>query len=230
VIISVVEGSRGKMDTRSELIEEIREYVARHGLDATVSRYAATLATWPGDPAGMWLRVSSGGQDEANQLPDMLTLCATQGYRPSRWYMLNDKSASKGEQQAHQDEAVSDTRDGAIRVLVCWHSDRLERRGVEALFKLLREVKDAGGQIRSTKEPLFGTDDITGESVTALGAIAAHQFTVHLSEQTRAGHARSRANGAMVAGGVPWGYETFGPRYDTGLRPTDLTIFNCGSY
>ena len=106
----------------------------------------------------------------------------------------------------------------------CWHSDRLERRGPEYLFGLLRKVKDVPGncRIESTREPLFGTEDLSGEAVTALGAVMAHQYSVHLSEQTRAGHDRSRANGAMVSGGIPWGYEVFGEKYDYGLRPTEL--------
>src|SRR5215472_9862834 len=45
-----------KMST-TKLLDEIREYVYQHGLDSTVTRYQSTLEAWPGEPAGIWLRV-----------------------------------------------------------------------------------------------------------------------------------------------------------------------------
>src|SRR5260370_22854769 len=133
------------MDRRLELVEEIRRYIQRHGLDAAVKRYADTLASWPGEAAGLWLRVASGGQDEANQLPDVLIHCAGHRYRPVSWYVLHDKSAAKGEQQAKLDEMLTDVRDRAASVCVCWHGDRLERRGGKGLPEITAELYDAGG-------------------------------------------------------------------------------------
>ena len=52
-----------------------------------------------GDRAGTLIRVSSGGQDEANQEPDVERYCAGRGYRAVKSYVLHDKSAFKGEQQ-----------------------------------------------------------------------------------------------------------------------------------
>jgi site-specific DNA recombinase len=149
--------------------------------------------------------VSSGGQGEANQGPDVEQHCQAHGYSVARRYVLNDKSASKGEQQATLDEMLEDMREGTIEVLVCWHSDRLERRGPEALFRLLRQVRDAGGRIESTQEPLFGTGDMSGEAVTALGAVIAHQKSVHLAEQMKLAHKRIKANGG-VPNRAPWGF------------------------
>lgn len=174
------------------------------------------------ESAGVWIRVSSGGQDEQNQVPDVERHCAAHGYTVAERYELNDKSASKGEQQHKLDEMLHDMRDGKIAVLVCWHSDRVERRGPEALFSLLRQIKDAGGRIESTQEPLLGTEDLTGEAVTAIGAVIAHQYTVHLAEQVRLAHERIRANGAVGPGGNPWGYKTTGKKYNKQLIPTDL--------
>jgi DNA invertase Pin-like site-specific DNA recombinase len=133
---------------------------------------------------------------------------------------LNDKSASKGEQQAELDEMLDDMRHGMFKVLVCWHSDRVERRGPEALFKLLRQIKDAGGRIESTKEPLFGTDDLSGEAMTAIGAVMAHQYAVHLGEQVRAGHDKTRANNGVI-NRVPWGYTIEGAKHYKNAIPTD---------
>src|SRR6266487_5500347 len=117
------------------------------------------------EPAGIWIRVSTGGQDEAQQVPAVEDHCETHGYRITRRYELNDKSASKGEQQPTLDEMLEDMRNGTIKVLVCWRSNRLERRGPESVFRLKRLVKDAGGRIEVTQEPLFNTVDLSGEAM-----------------------------------------------------------------
>src|SRR5260370_36386925 len=106
------------MDSRLELVEQLRRYIQRHGLDAAVKRYADTLASWPGEAAGIWLRVSSGGQDEANQLPDVLIHCAGHGYRPVSWYVLHDKSAAKGEHHVKLGWMLPDVRGRAASVVV----------------------------------------------------------------------------------------------------------------
>src|SRR5882724_10754955 len=133
----------------------------------------------------VWVRVSTGGQDEANQVPDIERHCVAHGYTIAERYELNDKSASKGQQQAKLDEMLDDMRDGTITVLVCWHSDRLERRGPEYVFRLLAQARDAGGRIESVQEALFGAEDMSGEAMTALGAVISHQYSVHLGEQVK---------------------------------------------
>jgi site-specific DNA recombinase len=161
--------------------------------------------TTANEPAGTWVRVSTGGQDEANQVPDNERYCAEHGYSVTRRYELNDKSASKGEQQEKLDEMLGHIRDGTIKVLVCWHSDRLERRGPDYVFRLLAQVRDADGRIEFTKEPLFGAEDLSGEAMTALRSVIAHQYSVHLGEQVKLAHGRIRANGGVGPGGIPWG-------------------------
>jgi DNA invertase Pin-like site-specific DNA recombinase len=208
-----------------------RERVQRRRIDEVVRRFASpqlldlvvkAKCENEFEPAGTWVRVSTGGQDEANQVPDIERHCEAHGYSVTRKYELNDKSASKGKQQAKLDEMLHDMRNGTIRVLVCWHSDRLERRGSEYVFRLLAQVRDAGGRIESVKEPLFGAEDMTGEAMTELGSVIAHQYSVHLSEQVKLAHDRIRANGAVGPGGTPWGFRVVGPKYAKLLFPTDL--------
>jgi hypothetical protein len=69
------------LNVLAKLLDEIRAHAYQHGLDETVSRYRAALESWPGEPAGIWLRVSSGKQDEALQMPQVLRHCADRGYR-----------------------------------------------------------------------------------------------------------------------------------------------------
>lgn len=173
------------------------------------------------EPAGTWVRVSTADQSEDSQVPDIERHCAAHNYRIVKRYELNDISASKGEQQAKLDAMLEDMREGHIRVLVCWHSDRVERRGPEALFRLLRQIKDASGRIESTKEPLLGTEDLSGEAVTALNAVISHQYSVHLGEQVKIALDRIKANGGIY-NNVPWGFTIEGDKYEKRIVPTEL--------
>ena len=113
-------------------------------------------------------------------------------------------------------------REGVIKVLVCWHSDRVERRGPEALFRLLRQIKDAGGRIDgSTKEPLLGTEDLSGEAITAINAVIAHQESVQKSFRQKISISQLKA-GDNVYNNVPWGFSIVGDKYDKKIIPTDL--------
>jgi DNA invertase Pin-like site-specific DNA recombinase len=46
--------------------------------------------------AGIWLRVSSSGQDEENQRPDCERWCDSHGYAVAARYVIHGKSARKG--------------------------------------------------------------------------------------------------------------------------------------
>jgi DNA invertase Pin-like site-specific DNA recombinase len=173
------------------------------------------------EPVGVWVRVSTADQTEASQVPDVERHCQDRGYRIERRYELNDKSASKGERQGALDEMLTDMRDGTIKVLVCWHSDRIERRGVEAMFRLIRHIKDAGGRLESTKEPLLGTEDLTGEAATALTAVMSHQESVKKSDRQKISVTALKARGS-VYNNVPWGFDIVGDKYTKRIVPTEL--------
>ena len=203
------------------LIEEIRDYVYRHGLNAAVERYADPLARWPGEPTGIWLRVSSGKQDEANQLPEVLSHCAGRGLRPTKWYIVHGKSAYHGKHQDDLNHALTDMRNHEISALVIWHSDRIERRPGKALLDVLVEFGDAGGRVESVQEPTLGQLDFDGQVTTFIAGLVNYEKSKHIAEHTKLAQDRIRANNA-TANRVPWGYETIGPKYNRTLVPTDI--------
>jgi DNA invertase Pin-like site-specific DNA recombinase len=173
------------------------------------------------EPAGIWIRVSSGGQDEGSQLPDIERHCTVQGYRVERRYELHDRSASKGEQQAKLDAMISDMREGAIRVLVCWHDDRLERRGGMDLLKILADVKDAGGRVESTQQGRLGLETLDDRISSFVSGEIANQKSVHLAEQVKIGLAATRRNMGVYTS-LPWGYEAAtGARRNKTASPID---------
>jgi site-specific DNA recombinase len=169
--------------------------------------------------AGIWLRVSSGGQDEANQRPDLERYCAGR-YDVKREYEVHARSAYHGRQQRDLDQALADMRDGVIRVLVIWHSDRLERRPGKALLDTLSEFTKAGGRVESVQEPMLGQMDFSGQVTTFLAGLMNHEKSAHLSEQVGNAHDRIAGNGAFK-GRIPFGYATEGPKYHKHLVPTE---------
>ena len=74
-----------------------------------------------GDRAGTLIRVSSGGQDEANQVPDVERYIREHGYREvkGKRHTLHDKSAYKGEQQEALDQVVADMQAASSRFWSC---------------------------------------------------------------------------------------------------------------
>jgi hypothetical protein len=106
-----------------------------------------------GTKAGRWLRVSTTGQDEENQAPDIDAYCGQQGYEVTRTYKLHGKSATKGEQEAALAEAIEDIKAGVIDVIVAWDIDRFDRRGIGVAFASRLRVEDAGGRVEFVRAP-----------------------------------------------------------------------------
>ena len=131
-------------------------------------------------------------------------------------YTLHDKSASEGKQQAALDQILDDMRRGEIRVLVVWHSDRIDRREVWRALKFIADVRDAGGRIESTEKGLLDENNLT----TIIDAHMNREKIVHLSRQVGLAHQRIRDNGA-AHGRAPWGMEVTGPKYEKRFTGTD---------
>lgn len=68
-----------------------------------------------GEAAGAWFRVSTGGQDEQSQVPDVMGWVQSHGYNVARTYTLHGKSAFKGQQDAELQKVLADMRAGGDR-------------------------------------------------------------------------------------------------------------------
>ncbi|HEY2578417.1 MAG TPA: recombinase family protein [Streptosporangiaceae bacterium] len=185
------------------------------------------------EQAGIWQRVSTGGQDEASQLPDLIKWCDSHSYEYDldERYVLHGKSASKGRQDAYLDRVIRDMEDGKITVLVVWQSSRIERRGAYSVFDLARRVREAGGRIEYVKDAYLNDANEMSDVMLALAATKDRQKSRDISEQVTAKQAALRAAGSVV-GRAPWGYRIVCRDFPgcTGLRcghvkvltPTDI--------
>jgi DNA invertase Pin-like site-specific DNA recombinase len=173
-----------------------------------------------GENAARWLRVSTGGQDEAHQEPDIDQWVKDHGYVVRKTYTLRGKSASKGKQDAALDEMIEDMRRGAFTVLVVWASDRIERRGAYNAFDLARRVKEAGGRIEYVKDAYLNSTNDMSDVMLALAATRDKMESKRKTERTRMVNVRIRTAGAFV-GKPPFGYVAKGEKYAKKLVPTD---------
>jgi DNA invertase Pin-like site-specific DNA recombinase len=180
------------------------------------------------ESAGVLLRVSSGGQDEENQQPELDGYTHDRGYRVNKTYRLHDKSAFHGEHESVLAQILEDIRAGVISVVVIVHSSRIDRRDPKVAEHYELSIRMAGGRIESVREPLFGKADIAGRITTILAQYQNHDYSRVLSGHVRAGHNRVRANrqalGKGLLGRAPWGYEIQGARYFKVLVPSPLGL------
>jgi DNA invertase Pin-like site-specific DNA recombinase len=162
------------------------------------------------EPAGIFQRVSTGGQDEANQLPDLVKWCDGHDYTYKldgpHHYVLHGKSASKGKQDKALNQVIRDMQDGKITVLVVWQSSRIERRGAYSAFDLARRVREAGGRIEYVQDEYLNAANEMSDVMLALAATKDRQKSQDISKQVIASQAAKRAAGSAV-GRAAWGYE-----------------------
>ena len=155
--------------------------------------------------AGRWLRVSTAGQDERDQEPDIDRWIHDHGYGTGPTYRLHGRSAYKGQQDADLDRVISDMSSGVIQVLIVWQSSRIERRGAYNAFDLARRVREAGGRIEYVKDAHLNATNDMSDVALAMNATMDRLSSKAKSDAVLKAHAARRAANALV-GRAPWGY------------------------
>ena len=171
---------------------------------------------------GAWLRVSTGTQDEQLQRASILGFAASAGLEIAKWYTAHAKSASKGEQDTDMGDALDDVKNGVIKVLVATELARTERRGVEDQFRVIRQFREAGGDLWSVLESTVNGKPIDEIALTLAVIADMNRRKSELARfGTKRGHDQIDANGAF-RGRVPFGFTADGLKYNKKLIPTDI--------
>lgn len=167
--------------------------------------------------AAVYIRVSTGRQDEQNQMPNICQYAEANGITITETYADHAKSAYKG----HQPELarlLDDLRSGA-RVFDCviiWSCDRLTRGGVGPLVQLLNTFEKLHAPIVSVKEPMLSINDAYGSRdmfAAHLGFFAKFE-SARRSERTLEGLAKARKKGKRL--GRPPGSKDKKKRHKSG--------------
>ena len=147
---------------------------------------------------GIYARVSTRKQDEANQLAQLRDFATKQGWEIVAEFI--DVVSGSGKKQRPQFEnmmlAASQRQ---FDLLLFWALDRLSREGIVKTIGHLEKLKGWGVGWRSFTQPFLDTgNEMVNDIVLSVLAAVAKQERLTISERTRAGLARARREGKTL--------------------------------
>jgi DNA invertase Pin-like site-specific DNA recombinase len=146
----------------------------------------------------IYARVSTDdkGQDPLNQLLQLRDFCAKQG-----WVVVaeftDEVSAKNGNRPGFQ-AMWKDAERHRFDCLLFWSLDRLTREGTLATLTYLKRLKDQGIGFKSYTEQYIDSLGVFGDAIVGVLAAVAQQERLRLSDRTRAGLARVKAQGKRL--------------------------------
>lgn len=146
--------------------------------------------------AAVYLRVSTERQDEANQEPDVLRLCAARGWEP----VIYRERESGAKRRPEWDRVKERSRVGDVGAVVFWSIDRIGRNRVQAAQDL-RELFRWKVTVVSVKERWLDCSPDQGPLRDLLVDVVtwfAEEERRKLRERTVAGLARARLLGKVL--------------------------------
>src|SRR5664280_3517851 len=149
----------------------------------------------------IYARVSTkdGRQDAENQLKQLRTFAATQGWEIVHEYV--DRASGKRSDRDQFQKMFTAASKREFDILGFWSLDRLSREGTVQTLNHLQRLTSYGVDYRSFTEQYLDSTGIFKEAVIGILAAVAKQERVRLSERTIAGLERARAQGRV--GGRP---------------------------
>jgi len=146
----------------------------------------------------IYARVSTDdkGQDPLNQLLELREFTARQDWTVVREYS-DEATAKNGERTGFQ-EMWTDVAKHRFDLLLFWSLDRLTREGTYKTLTYLRRLSDAGVKFKSYTEQYIDWLGVFGEAIIGVLAAVAAQERIRISEGTKAGLARTRAQGTRL--------------------------------
>jgi DNA invertase Pin-like site-specific DNA recombinase len=146
----------------------------------------------------IYARVSTDdkGQDPLNQLLELREFASRQGWTVAREY--TDEATSKNGERTGFQQMWTDVARHRFDLLLFWSLDRLTREGTYKTLTYLRRLTDAGVKFKSFTEQYIDSLGVFGEAIIGVLAAVAAQERIRISERTKAGLARTRAQGTRL--------------------------------
>jgi DNA invertase Pin-like site-specific DNA recombinase len=136
------------------------------------------------------------GQDATNQLRQLREFARAQGWTITKEY-IDQESGSHSDRPEFQ-QMFRDASQRRFDILLFWALDRLSREGVLETLHHLNRLTGYGVGWRSFTEQYLDSTGIFRDAVISILATIAKQERIRLSERTRAGLERARANGKQI--------------------------------
>ena len=157
-------------------------------------------------------RVSTEGQELANQLRELRRFATSQGWEVVAEFA--DVASGADPSRPGLAAALEAASRHEYDVLLFWSLDRLSREGARRTLEILGRLDSYQVKFRSYTEPYLDSIGPFGEAVVAILAAIARQERLRLGERVRAGMARAKTAGTRS--GRPIG------RPPTTVQPEDL--------
>ena len=154
----------------------------------------------------LWLRVSTTDQTVENQRLQLMQLAEHRGYEVVREYDLSGVSAWQNQLTGHVSRVIEEAPAYGFNTLLIASLDRLSRSGAGDTLMTLKRLEAANIGVLSMREPIIDTAGPFGEVIVALFAVFAQLESQSISERTKAGMERARAQGKKL--GRPKGSKT----------------------
>jgi len=146
----------------------------------------------------IYARVSSDdkGQDPLNQLLQLHEFASKQEWVIVAEY-TDEQSAKNGNRPGFK-AMWKDAASHKFDCLLFWSLDRLTREGAWKTLDYLRQLKDLGIKFKSYTEQYVDSLGVFGDAIIGILAAVAQQERIRISDRTRAGLARVKAQGKRL--------------------------------
>jgi len=146
----------------------------------------------------IYARVSSDdkGQDPLNQLLQLRDFAVKQNWEIVAEY-TDEQSAKNGNRPGFR-AMWKDAASHKFDCLLFWSLDRLTREGAWKTLDYLRQLKDLGIKFKSYTEQYVDSLGVFGDAIIGILAAVAQQERIRISDRTRAGLARVKAQGKRL--------------------------------
>jgi DNA invertase Pin-like site-specific DNA recombinase len=139
------------------------------------------------------------GQDTENQLSQLRTFAATQGWTVVHEYV--DRATGKHSDREQFQRLFQDASQRKFDMVLFWSLDRFSREGVLETLNHLQRLAAYGVGYRSFTEQYLDSCGVFKDAVLSILATIAKQERIRLSERTIAGLEKARRAGRI--GGRP---------------------------
>lgn len=146
----------------------------------------------------IYARVSTKdkGQSVENQVPDLRGYAAARGWAIYKEY-VEEESGGTGN-RAQFKALFADAHRRRFDLVLFWSLDRFSREGALPTLMYLNELEASGVNYKSYTEQYLDSTGIFKDAIISVLATIARQEKIRLSERTKAGLVRARANGKQL--------------------------------
>ena len=147
-------------------------------------------------------------QDPENQLRQLREWCARSGHQIFQEYVERESGRKGVTQRKELSRLLGDAHKREFDLVLFWSLDRFSREGMAKTVGYLERLSSAGVAFHSYTEEMLSTDnELVRDILIAVMASLAKQEAIKISERTKAGLERARAQGKRL-GQVPAQPET----------------------